>query len=182
MGSSPAVTIPTPVTFRSPDSGTRFRVSNGKYSDGLARLICERLMNGESLVEITDDNRMPSRRTLTRWLADPRLSEFREMYYFARRVQAEIRIDEIFTIADDTSKDWKKKYDKDGEFLELVPDNEAIQRSRVRIDVRKWYAARLVPRIYGDHKEIALDVTGDLAELLKAAANRDKGLPKPINE
>lgn len=102
------------------------------------------------------------------------------MYYFARRVQAEIRIDEIFTIADDTSKDWKPKYDKDGEWLEDIPDNEAIQRSRVRIDVRKWYAARLVPRIYGDRKEIDLDVTGDLAELLKAAANRDRGLPTPI--
>jgi hypothetical protein len=139
-------------------------------------------MGGESLKEICEDNRMPSLRSITRWLADPRLADFREMYYFARRVQAEIRIDEIFTIADDTSKDWKPKYDKDGEWIEDVPDNEAIQRSRVRIDVRKWYAARLVPRIYGERKEIDLDVTGDLAELLKAAANRDKGLPKPINE
>jgi hypothetical protein len=179
---SPAVKIPVPTTFRSPDSGTRFRVSNGLYTDSLARIICERLMGGESLKEICEDNRMPSLRSITRWLADPRLADFREMYYFARRVQAEIRIDEIFTIADDTSKDWKPKYDKDGEWIEDIPDNEAIQRSRVRIDVRKWYAARLVPRIYGERKEIDLDVTGDLAELLKAAANRDKGLPKPINE
>jgi hypothetical protein len=157
-------------------------VSNGLYSDALARLICEQLMGGKSLKEICEDNRMPAIRSVTRWLADPRLSEFREMYYFARRVQAEIRIDEIFSIADDTSKDWKPKYDKDGEWIEDVPDNEAIQRSRVRIDVRKWYASRLVPRIYGERKEIDLDVTGDLAELLKAAANQDKGLPKPINE
>ena len=64
----------------------------------------------------------------------------------------------------------------------MVPNTEAIQRSRVRIDTRKWFAARLVPRIYGDRKEIDLDVTGDLAELLKKAANQDVGLPKPINE
>jgi hypothetical protein len=180
--STPAVKIPAPTTFRSPDSGTRFRVSNGLYTDALARKICERLMGGESLKEICEDNRMPAIRSVTRWLADPRLTEFREMYYFARRVQAEIRIDEIFTIADDSSGDWHPKYDDDGEIIGVEVDNEAIQRSRVRIDVRKWYAARLVPRIYGDRKEIDLDVTGDLAELLKAATNQDKGLPKPVNE
>jgi len=174
--------IPAPITFRSPESGTRFRPSNGLYSDGVARRICEQLMLGKSLTKVCDDPRMPSMRTVIRWLADPRLTDFREMYYYSRRVQAEVRIDEIFEIADDTSKDWVKKFDKDGNFLEMVPDNEAIQRSRVRIDTRKWYAARLVPRIYGDKKEIDLDVTGDLAELLKAAANQDTGLPKPVNE
>ena len=61
-----------------------------------------------------------------------------------------------------------------------MPDNEAIQRSRVRIDTRKWYAARMVPRIYGDKVDVNLDATGDLAELLKKASNNDKGLPKPI--
>lgn len=138
-------------------------------------------MLGDSLTKICDDPRMPGRRTVVRWLADPRLAQFREMYYYARRVQAELLVDEIFEIADDTSKDWKPKYNKKGELVDWVPDNEAIQRSRVRIDTRKWYAAKLVPRIYGDNSQVELDVTGDLAELLKAAANRDNGLPPPID-
>ena len=173
--------IPAPVTFRSPE-GTQFRPHMGLYTDAIVRKVCEQLMVGKSLIAICDDPRMPSMRTIIRWLADPRRADFREMYYYARRVQAEIRIDEIFEIADNTSNDWKEKFDKDGNFIEMVPDGEAIQRSRVRIDTRKWYAARLVPRIYGERKEIDLGVTGDLAELLKSAANRDKGLPKPIND
>lgn len=124
---------------------------------------------------------MPSKRTVVRWLADPRFADFREMYYFARRVQAEVRIDEIFEIADDTSKDWQFTYDKNGEINGIKADNEAIQRSRVRIDTRKWYAAKLVPRIYGENSHVDMDVTGDLAELLKNAANKNTGLPDPID-
>jgi len=181
MANSPAVMIPAPTTFRSPE-GTQFRIPNSRYTDAIARKICERLMMGESMAQICKDPRMPTVRSVTRWLADPQLADFREMYYFARRVQAEVRIDEIIEIADDTTNDWENVYDKNGEVVGLKPNNEAIQRSRVRIDTRKWLAARLVPRIYGERKEIDLDVTGDLAELLKAAANRDKGLPKPVNE
>ena len=174
--------IPTPTTFRSPETGTRFRAHNGLYTDAIARQICERIMQGQSLKKVCADPRMPSMRTVCRWFADPRLIDFREMYYFSRRIQAEMRVDEIFEIADDTSKDWKETFDKNGDFVEMVANTEAIQRSRVRIDTRKWYAARLIPRLYGDKKEIELDVTGDLAELLKKAANQDKGLPKPIND
>lgn len=173
--------IPAPTTFRSPESGTRFAVHNGKYSDKVVRQLCEHLMMGKSLKQICDDPRMPSKRTVVRWLADPRLSDFREMYYYARRVQAELLVDEIFEIADNTENDWKPVFNKDGELTDYKPDNEAIQRSRVRIDTRKWYAAKLVPRIYGDNKHVDMDVTGDLAELLKAAANKDSGLPPPID-
>lgn len=32
----------------------------------------------------------------------------------------------------------------------VVADNEHINRSRLRIDTRKWIAAKLAPKIYGD--------------------------------
>jgi hypothetical protein len=174
--------IPAPTTFRSPNGGTRFRVHNGKYTDGIARKICEQIMLKTSLTNITREPNMPSMQTVVRWLADPRLADFREMYYYARRVAAELYVDEIFDIADDGSQDMKERFDKDGVFIEYVTDNEAIQRSRVRIDTRKWYAAKMVPRIYGDKVDVALDATGDLAELLAKASNNDAGLPKPIND
>ena len=47
----PAVKIPAPITFRSPDSDSRFRVPNSKYNDNIARAICEELMMGKSLAE-----------------------------------------------------------------------------------------------------------------------------------
>ena len=172
--------IPAPTTFRSPETGTRFRVHNGKYTDAIARKICEQLMLQKPLRAICKQNGMPSMPTVIRWLADPRLAEFREMYYYARRVSAELYVDEIFEIADDGSNDWKPRYDKDGNLIDHVPDNEAIQRSRVRIDTRKWYASKMVPRIYGDKVDVQLDATGDLAELLRGASNNDSGLPPPI--
>ena len=137
-------------------------------------------MLGESLTRICQAPNMPNKRTVTRWLADPRLTDFREQYYHARRIQAEIRVDEIFDIADDVSDDWVEQTDKDGNFIKYVPNNEAIQRSRVRIDTRKWYASKMVPKIYGDKQQIEHDVTGDLAELMKSASNNDEGLPPAI--
>lgn len=134
----------------------------------------------ETLKQIAADPRMPSERTIVRWLADKRNVQFREDYYYARRVQAELLVDEIFEIADDTSDDWVEDTNKDGEFIGYKVNNEAIQRSRVRIDTRKWYASKMVPKIYGDKQEITHGVTGDLAELMKSASNNDEGLPPPI--
>jgi hypothetical protein len=172
--------IPPP-TFRLPETNSRIRVhGNTKYNERKAKIICERLMLGETLVAICDDPRLPNRRTIIRWLADPRRVDFREMYYFSRRVAVESLVDEIVTIADDNSGDWQYTYDKDGEINGIKADNEAIQRSRVRIDTRKWLAAKLVPRIYGDNTQVELGVTGDLAELLKRATNQDSGLPPAI--
>ena len=135
----------------------------------------------QTLKQIAADPRMPSERTIVRWLADTRNVDFREQYYYARRVQAELYVDEIFEIADDTSDDYIEDYNKDGECIGYKVNNEAIQRSRVRIDTRKWYASKMVPKIYGDKQEITHGVTGDLAELMKSASNNDDGLPPPIN-
>jgi len=152
------------------------------YTPKLGRRICEYLMMKKSLVDICKMDGMPTDRTVIRWLSNPKMTAFRDEYYHARRVQAEIYVDEIFTIADASADDWIPSINKHGEQNGWKPDNEAIQRSRLRVDTRKWYAGKLIPRIYGEHSTVDLDVTGDLAELLKISANKDKGLPKPVNE
>jgi hypothetical protein len=174
--------IPAPLTFYDSDAGVRRRMPTHKFNEGIAQKICEEIMNKRSLTAICKDPAMPSVRTVTRWLADPRLAKFREMYYQARRVQAEMLIDEIFEIADDTKDDWKPTRNKHGKINGYKPDNDAIQRSRVKIDVRKWFASKMVPRMYGEHLDVSHDVTGDLAELLKAASNKDQGLPNRRRE
>jgi hypothetical protein len=186
--SAPPRQLPQPgflhpvVTSTVPETKTKIRRNgNFTYTTRIGEKICERIMLQQTLNKICSDPRMPSKRTIVRWLADQRNTEFRESYYYARRVQAELYVDEIFEIADDVSGDYRIKYDKDGEpYVEA--NNEHIQRSRVRIDTRKWYAAKLVPRIYGDLQQIEHGVTGDLAELLKGASNKDSGLPPPIEE
>lgn len=174
--------IPTPTTFRSPgkDENTQFRPYNGKYSPQIARKICEQIMEGKTLKDICAQHNMPSIQRVTRWLASPLNEDFREMYYYARRVQAEILVDEIISIADDSENDWKPSFNKKGEQNGWKPDHECIQRSRVRIDTRKWLAAKMLPRMYGENIDVQHHVTGDLMKVMEAASNNDAGLPPPI--
>ena len=115
------------------------------YTEALAADICRRLAEGESLRTICTDKAMPDKATVMRWLFDGKHEDFVEQYARAREAQAEVRADEIVDIADDDTKDFMA--DKDGK---LVADHEHIQRSRLRVDARKWIAAKLLPKRYGD--------------------------------
>ena len=88
---------------------------------------------------------MPARSTVIGWLFDGDHEEFMDQYARAREVQAEVLADELADIADDGSNDFTT--DKNGK---AVVDHEHIQRSRLRIDTRKWVAAKLLPKRYGD--------------------------------
>jgi hypothetical protein len=57
--------------------------------------------------------------------------------------------DELLEISDDASNDWMARRAKSGD-IESVPDNEAVQRSRLRVDTRKWLMGKLKPKKYGD--------------------------------
>ena len=53
-------------------------------------------------------------------------------------------------------------------------NNEAVQRSRLRVDARKWLMSKLMPKKYGEKLELGgdLKVSLGLAERLEAAAKR----------
>ena len=174
--------VPAPLTFYDPDTNANYRFPSRKYNAGIAMKLCAELMKKRSLASVCKDPGMPSTATVCAWLANPKFEEFQREYYKARRVAAELYIDEIFEIADDTEHDWKPTFNKAGDIKGWKPDNEAIQRSRVKIDIRKWYASKMIPRMYGENMDITHGVTGDLAELLKAASNKDAGLPNKRRE
>jgi hypothetical protein len=52
---------------------------------------------------------------------------------------------QLLEIADDSCQDFKR--DSHGN---LTPGHEHINRSRLRIDARKWYLAKLAPKRYGE--------------------------------
>ena len=106
--------------------------------------VCERLENGESLRGIlASEDRFPSQRTFFRWVE---LSEEnKQQYARARAKQADALVEEIIQIADDGRNDTY--IDEDGR---RVVDHDHIQRSRLRVDARKWFAAKVAPRKYGD--------------------------------
>ena len=126
------------------------------YSPEITATICERLSLGESLREICSDEEMPGKSTVMRWLHDHQ--EFRDQYARAREAQAEHWADEIIEISDDGSNDWETRQNKDGSSYEAV-NAEVINRSRLRVDTRKWLMARMAPKKYGD--KVTQDVKMD---------------------
>lgn len=97
------------------------------YSPELAADICGRLVLGQSLRSICSGEGMPDIATVYRWLAAH--ESFRDQYARAREDQADTMADEIVAIAD---------------------EEEDPAKARVRVDARKWVAAKLKPRKYGD--------------------------------
>ena len=134
------------------------------YTWEIAVSICGRLANGEALTTICRSADMPSRRTVLKWLFDERNTDFVPMYARAREAQAEIMAEEIISIADDSAGDITI-----GEDGREIVNHEAIQRSRLRVDARKWVAAKLLPRKYGahEHKTVTLDLGQQLATMLE---------------
>jgi len=124
---------------------------SSKFSMKLAMEICNRLIGGESLRRICRDDNMPDLKTVWRWLqAEGRMFDiFRQQYASARVLQAETFVDEIVDIADDGCNDYVEREIAEGVVV-INPDHEHLARSKLRIDTRKWYASKVLPKIYGD--------------------------------
>ena len=145
------------------------------YSKQITETICERLGLGESLREICRDENMPDKSTVMRWLA--RHAEFRDQYASARDAQADYYAEEILEIADDGSNDWMERQNKDGSTYE-VENHEVLNRSRLRVDTRKWLMARMSPKKYGDKLDIDQKTTHEVgatvADLMQAIDGRTR--------
>lgn len=132
-----------------------------KYSQDLADSICEMIAMGYSMRSVSADESMPASSTMFKWLREH--TEFSEQYARACEERSEAMAEDILDIADDGTNDWME-IEKRGETY-TVANNEAIQRSRLRVDTRKWLMAKTKPKKYGDK----LDMTSD-----------GKALPTPI--
>ena len=124
------------------------------FTQHIADIICIRISEGESLKSITQDEAMPDRATVYRWLAAD--TAFCDMYARAREDQADTLADEIMAIADETP-DLNPILDKHGALIEIQLHSAYLQWQKQRIDARKWTAMKLKPRKYGDRMQVAGD-------------------------
>ena len=99
-------------------------------------------------------------------------TDFRDQYAHARDMQADALFDEALEIADDVSGDWST--DKDGK---KVLDHEHVQRSRLRVDTRKWAAGKMAPKRYGDK----IQHTGDGGGPIRVRPDLSKLTDKELN-
>ena len=103
------------------------------YTPEIAQLICERLADGQSLVQICEDPVIPTRRTVLRWLSDPSHSDFVTECARARELQADVMDHRIMTTAEGV----------------LAGEIDAFA-GKVAISAFQWRASKLQPKVYGD--------------------------------
>ena len=102
-----------------------------QFTQEKADAICELIVQGKSLRQISAAEGMPAVSTICKWLVD--FPEFSEQYARAKEEQAEILADEIVSIADNA---------------------EDAQKARLQVDARKWVASKLKPKKYGDRTQL----------------------------
>ena len=131
------------------------------YTKKIGDEILFRMSEGESLRKICKDDHMPNRSSVHKWVIDggkhdasKDLKSFSNQYPQAQMMQAFHMVDEMEEIADDDERDWEAVKDSDGNVIGVKVDGEHVQRSKLRIDTRKWMAAKMLPKVFGDKTAI----------------------------
>lgn len=145
-----------------------------KYTNKLADKICQMIAQGQSVRSICAEKDMISMQTFFRWLREN--DKFREQYARACEERSYMHAEDIIEIADNATNDYMEKLEGDG----YIFNSENVQRSRLRIDTRKWLMSKLNPKVYGDKldmttngNDIGVTLSASQAEqLLNARANR----------
>ena len=131
-----------------------------------ASFICLRIAEGWTLRQLAQHLGCSSS-AITQWYAtDP---VFAEQYARAKEAQAEFMADEVLEIADDGRNDWIEREVVAGRMV-TVPDNEAIQRSRLRVEARKWLMGKMAPKRYGDNSTHDINVKLSWEKLIEQVA------------
>lgn len=123
--------------------------------------ICEWIAKGKSLNSYCEQENTPALSTIYKWLIEQ--DQFSKLYTRAREDQADTLADQIIDIADDSEKDFVDAglgENDNGTPIVKLFNSEHVQRSKLRVEARKWVAAKLKPRKYGD--KITQAVEGNL--------------------
>lgn len=112
---------------------------------------------------------MPDRTTVVRWLDVHK--EFCISYARARDAGLAAMADELVAIADDATQDFDRIEVAPGVMAEQF-NSEHVQRSKLRVDTRKWILSKLVPKTYGDRIEVEHKGSVTLEHRLAAGRRR----------
>lgn len=109
--------------------------------------LCDYIVEGGNLWAFCQARKFPYS-TVRDWIeACPERSA---KYARAREDRSDKLADEIVAISDDVSGDVME----DPQTGKAVLNTAAVQRAKLRVDARKWVAAKLKPRVYGDKVQV----------------------------
>lgn len=111
--------------------------------------ICDKIVaNNISLRKATEGNTPISKSTFLDWCREN--NNFADQYARAMEARADAMADEIIAIIDDSSNDWTIDPKTGKEYQ----NSEAVQRSRLRYDGRRWLMGKMAPKKYGDKVDV----------------------------
>ena len=116
-----------------------------------ADAILARLAEGETLRSVCRDEDMPHESTVRLWAMGD-VDGFSTQYARAREVGYHAMADELLDISDDGQNDWMKRNAENNPGWEA--NGEHLQRSRLRVDSRKWLLSKALPKVYGDKLDV----------------------------
>ncbi len=140
-----------------------------EFTPELRAEFCERIAGGETVREIVADRHMPSEKSI--YLALAADEAFAAQYGQAREAQLVGWEDEILRIADDATNDYVTR--KRGDEEVVTVDHDHINRSRLRIDARKWLMAKRLPKRYGERVSTEVSGPGGAPIAVENVSDRD---------
>ena len=123
------------------------------FNQKIADEICEGLAMGYSIRTVLKPDHMPAISTFFRWMREH--EDFQKQYARSKQEAADAMAEDLLDIVDDGTNDWMT-INKGGYEMQVV-DKEAVMRSRLRADTRRWLMSKMKPKKYGDK----LDLTSE---------------------
>lgn len=116
------------------------------YTQELSDRVCQRIAEGYSMRTVCASEDMPGLTTVFKWLREK--PEFAKQYARATEERTEAMSEDILDIADDGSNDLMTI--QKGNHSYEIENKEVTNRSRLRVDTRKWLMSKMKPKKYGD--------------------------------
>lgn len=132
---------------------------NEEIADEIINTISSCSIGLRSLCDMNDH--WPDVSTLLRWVQTNNV--FYERYIRAKQCQAEFLVSEILDIADDGSNDFMTIVKGDNEYE--MENKEVTNRSKLRVETRRWIIERLLPKQYGTSTKIEHSGSVEISKL-----------------
>ena len=148
-----------------------------KYNRAKVDVILMRIaVDGMSLRAACEEHDL-SHGTFSEWIVDD-VDGLADRYARAQKARAHVLADEIIEIADDGTNDTY--VDEKGQ---TRVDQDHIQRSRLRVDTRKWVLAKVLPKVYGEKVEVDAgpNALAALSEAKTTLAEKMDAMAKALN-
>lgn len=121
---------------------------NKEQKENIINRICKHISEEkQSLRNALMLHDMPDKNQFYKWIRDN--EKFREQYARACEERADAIFEEILEIADDNAFDVT--IDDEGQHR---VQGEIVQRSRLKVDARKWMLSKMNPKKYGDKIDV----------------------------